>query len=116
MDFPDLGLLAPKRGFSVSALQSLTMFNNEFVLHGSDWLTGRVEREQAGVTAQVDRAVELAWPGGSQGDLANLGDVLATIVSQAYGKFLLGVTGFGLMCYRVHSCFNGYFRRFSVNT
>jgi mono/diheme cytochrome c family protein len=61
MDFPDLGLLAPKRGFSVSALQSLTMFNNDFVLHGSDWLAGRVEREQAGVKAQVDGAVELAW-------------------------------------------------------
>ncbi|MFC1759725.1 DUF1553 domain-containing protein, partial [Planctomycetota bacterium] len=61
MDFPDLGLLAPKRGFSVSALQSLAVFNNDFVLRGSDWLARRVEREQPGATAQVVRAVELAW-------------------------------------------------------
>ena len=61
MDFPDLGLLPPKRGFSVSALQSLTMFNNDFVLHGSGWIAQRIEREQPGVEAQVKRAVELSW-------------------------------------------------------
>jgi hypothetical protein len=61
MDFPDLGLLAPKRSFSVSALQSLMMFNNDFVLRGSDWLARRIEREHEEVTAQVARAVELAW-------------------------------------------------------
>ena len=38
LDFPDLGLLAPKRGFSVSALQALTLFNNDFVLHHSQLL------------------------------------------------------------------------------
>lgn len=62
MDFPDLGLLAPKRGFSVSALQSLTMFNNDFVLRGSDWLAKRVKQEHEDeLTAQVVRAVQLAW-------------------------------------------------------
>jgi len=61
MDFPDLGLLAPKRGFSVSALQSLAMFNNDFILHASAWLAGRVESEGHGLEAQVDRAVRLAW-------------------------------------------------------
>lgn len=35
MDFPDLGLLAPTRGFSASSLQSLTLYNNDFVLHFS---------------------------------------------------------------------------------
>jgi len=61
MDFPDLGLLAPKRGFSVSALQSLTLFNNDFVLHGSDWFSKQVEQEYEDRTAQVVRAVEKAW-------------------------------------------------------
>ncbi len=61
MDFPDLGLLAPKRGFSVSALQSLTLFNNDFVLHGSDWLAQRVAADHEDLTAQIDRAVETAW-------------------------------------------------------
>ena len=61
MDFPDLGLLVDKRGFSVSPLQSLTMFNNDFVLHGSGWLAKRVAGEVSGVEAQVTRAVQLAW-------------------------------------------------------
>jgi hypothetical protein len=33
LDFPDLGMLAPARGFSASALQSLTLYNNRFVFH-----------------------------------------------------------------------------------
>jgi hypothetical protein len=35
LDFPDLGMLAPSRGFSASALQSLALYNNRFVLHFS---------------------------------------------------------------------------------
>jgi hypothetical protein len=35
LDFPDLGMLAPTRGFSASALQSLALYNNRFVLHFS---------------------------------------------------------------------------------
>jgi hypothetical protein len=61
MDFPDLGLLAPKRSFSVSALQSLSIFNNDFVLHGSDWIAKRIEGEYSEWDGQVDRAVQLAW-------------------------------------------------------
>ncbi len=38
LDFPDLGMLAPTRGFSASALQSLALYNNPFVLHFSDEL------------------------------------------------------------------------------
>ena len=37
-DFPELGLPAPVRGFSASALQSLALFNNDFVLHHSQRL------------------------------------------------------------------------------
>ena len=35
MDFPDMGLLAPVRGFSASALQGLALFNHNLVLHHS---------------------------------------------------------------------------------
>jgi hypothetical protein len=61
LDFPDLGLLAPKRGFSVSALQSLAVFNNDFVLHGSEWLAQRVESEGGDLEAHLQRAVRLVW-------------------------------------------------------
>lgn len=61
LDFPDLGLLAPKRGFSVSALQALSLFNNDFVLHGSEQLARRVEQEVSDLDAQVVRAVQLTW-------------------------------------------------------
>ncbi len=43
LDFPDLGLLAPKRGQSVSSLQSLALFNNDFVLHHSERMAERVK-------------------------------------------------------------------------
>ncbi len=43
LDFPDLGLLAPTRGNSVSSLQSLAMFNNDFVLHHSQRMAERIE-------------------------------------------------------------------------
>ena len=61
LDFPDLGLLVPKRRFSVSALQSLALYNNEFVLHASEWLAARLEREKDSADAGVRRAVELVW-------------------------------------------------------
>ena len=61
LDFPDLGLLAPKRGFSVSALQSLTLFNNQFMLHGSEWLTAKIRKDKQNLSDQVSRAVQLVW-------------------------------------------------------
>jgi hypothetical protein len=33
LDFPDLGLLSPARGFSASPLQALSLYNNDFTLH-----------------------------------------------------------------------------------
>ena len=61
LDFPDLGLLAPKRGQSLSSLQSLAVFNNDFVLHGSNWIAKCVEQEYTNVDDRVARAVQLAW-------------------------------------------------------
>lgn len=60
LDFPDLGLLTPKRNFSVSALQSLTLYNNDFILHASAWIADRAKRETS-ENQQVRRAVELCW-------------------------------------------------------
>ena len=45
LDFPDLGQLAPVRSFSASALQSLAMFNNEFILHASERLAAKLEQD-----------------------------------------------------------------------
>jgi hypothetical protein len=42
LDFPDLGMLAPARGFSASSLQSLALYNNSFVLHFSSDLAKQV--------------------------------------------------------------------------
>ena len=61
LDFPDLGLLAPARNFSVSSLQALALFNNDFVLHHSAALATRAETETTTLEAQVSNAVRLVW-------------------------------------------------------
>lgn len=61
MDFPDLGILSPKRGNSISALQSLSLYNNPFVLHFSDKFAQRVAMEYASVEEQVNAVVERTW-------------------------------------------------------
>lgn len=53
--------------------------------------------------------------GTNDGDIAGMSDALAAIASQAYGKILIGITGFGLMCYAVHTAMMGWFRRFNVS-
>ena len=60
LDFPDMGLLAPKRTFSVSSLQSLALYNNPFVLHASEWISERVV-EESKKDNHVSRLVELCW-------------------------------------------------------
>jgi hypothetical protein len=61
LDFPDLGLLTPVRGFSASSLQALTLFNNDFILRQSALMARRVESERSELDNQVERAVRLAW-------------------------------------------------------
>jgi len=61
LDFPDLGLLAPKRGHSVSALQALTLYNNDFVLHHSQLLAEKLKAKHATIDAQVSEACRLIF-------------------------------------------------------
>ncbi len=61
LDFPDLGLLAPKRSFSVSALQALTVFNNDFVLHHSQLLSDRLKANDKTLDQQVRQACRLVY-------------------------------------------------------
>jgi hypothetical protein len=49
LDFPDLGMLAPSRGFSASALQSLALYNNRFVLHFSGELGKQITTPEEAV-------------------------------------------------------------------
>ena len=61
LDFPDLGQLSPQRGFSVSALQSLAVFNNDFVLHHSQVLAEQLTTKHPTVEEQVAQACRLIY-------------------------------------------------------
>lgn len=58
LDFPDLGLLSPVRGQSTSALQALTMYNNQLVLYHSQLLAQQLQSRSSDVNQQVS---ELGW-------------------------------------------------------
>ena len=61
LDFPDLGLLAPARSFSVSSLQALALFNNDFVLEQSGALAARAGTETPAIEGQIGNVVRLVW-------------------------------------------------------
>jgi hypothetical protein len=61
LDFPDLGLLAPTRGFSASPLQSLTLLNNVFVLHHARHMAHRARNTADALDAQVRQVVAWTW-------------------------------------------------------
>ena len=61
LDFPDLGLTAPTRGFSVSALQTLVLRNNRFVLHHAEEMARLVESARDTPSDQVRAAVRRTW-------------------------------------------------------
>jgi hypothetical protein len=61
LDFPDLGLLSPQRGFSASSLQALSLYNNNFVLHQSATLAERLKAEAADLDGQIALATKLLW-------------------------------------------------------
>ena len=61
LDFPDLGLLAPTRGFSASPLQALTLLNNRFALHHARHLARRSQSGTTDVNGQVAAAIRHTW-------------------------------------------------------
>ncbi len=61
LDFPDLGLLAPVRGFSASSLQALVLANNRFVLHAAGALAARAEAATGDTPGRVRFMVRRAW-------------------------------------------------------
>ena len=56
LDFPDMGQLAPQRGDSVSSLQALTFYNNDFVLHHCQVLADKIIAQETTLDAQVAEA------------------------------------------------------------
>ena len=61
LDFPDAALLQPTRSFSASPLQSLTLFNNDFMLSQSSFFASRVEKLGSENSNRVQSAVQLAF-------------------------------------------------------
>ena len=59
LDFPDMGLLSPTRGFSASALQSLTLFNNPFVLSQSAHFATRASSTSPVLSDQIQQMMRL---------------------------------------------------------
>jgi hypothetical protein len=60
LDFPDLGLLSPVRGFTASPLQSLVLTNNPFVLHHCKLLEDRLSASGKSISEQVRELFQLA--------------------------------------------------------
>ncbi len=54
LDFPDLGLLSPVRGNTNSALQSLSLYNNRFVIEHSKMMAESIERQQTDHALQIE--------------------------------------------------------------
>jgi hypothetical protein len=79
---------------------------------------GRIGLSTCGVAFAIIGGFILASAvqGTSDGDVAGMSDALAAIAAQSYGKILLGITGFGLMCYAVHTVLTGIYRRFNIAT
>jgi hypothetical protein len=61
LDFPDMGLLSPVRGFSASPLQALTMLNNPFVLHHSQVLAEMVASSSPDAATRIREMVRAVW-------------------------------------------------------
>jgi hypothetical protein len=61
LDFPDAAQLAPTRPFSVSALQSLALLNNDFVLHHCEVFAKRLEQLAPTNKARVQVAFDLVF-------------------------------------------------------
>jgi arylamine N-acetyltransferase len=61
LDCPDPANFTPKRNVTTTALQSLALFNNEFMLRQANHFARRLQRDAgSNVQQQIDRAFQLA--------------------------------------------------------
>jgi Protein of unknown function (DUF1553) len=62
LDCPDPANFTPKRLTTTTPLQSLALYNNEFMLRQSRYLAERIERDTSNdVSVQINRAFQLAF-------------------------------------------------------
>jgi hypothetical protein len=61
LDCPDPANLAPARMRTTTALQALTLSNNEFMLRQATHMASRIEKEAAVGPARIQRAFALAF-------------------------------------------------------
>ena len=61
LDCPDPANLTPKRNITTTPLQSLAMFNNDFMLRQSRYFAERVANETQSLDEQIDLAFRLAF-------------------------------------------------------
>jgi hypothetical protein len=95
LDFPDMGLLSPTRGFSVSALQSLTLFNNHFLLGQSAHLAARAAgsaQDPPEAIRQMFRLVLLREP--TAGELAEFAALAQSAGLPAAARVLFNTNEF----------------------
>ena len=74
LDCPDPANLTPQRNVTTTALQSLALYNNEFMLKQSRYFAERLQREDgSSVDDQIERAFQLALarsPDGTERELS----------------------------------------------
>ena len=62
LDCPDPANMTPKRNVTTTALQSLALFNNDFMLRQAGYFAERLERERSGDSkSKIVRAFEVAF-------------------------------------------------------
>ncbi len=61
LDCPDPANFTPRRNVTTTALQSLALFNNEFMLLQSQYFADRLTREATTLDTQIDFAFQLAF-------------------------------------------------------
>lgn len=59
LDFPDAAQLAPTRPFSVSALQALALWNDNFIVRMSEHFAARVEKMAADTPGCIRAAIRI---------------------------------------------------------
>lgn len=61
LDFPDLGLLSPSRGYSASSLQALALYNNDFILYHSEKMANESATHFRELDRQVSECAKQVW-------------------------------------------------------